>query len=86
MCLQTRILVTHGIRYLPHVDQIIVLVGGRVTEVGTFRQLLDNNGAFAEFLKIYIQELGDEAKEELDELTTETGSCNLHQFSVTMVL
>jgi ABC-type multidrug transport system fused ATPase/permease subunit len=70
---QTRILVTHGIRYLPHVDQIIVLVGGRVTEVGTFRQLLDNNGAFADFLRQYVQELGDEAKEELAEVVGESG-------------
>ena len=30
---QTRILVTHGIAFLPQVDQIIVLQDGRISEV-----------------------------------------------------
>ncbi len=30
---QTRVLVTHGVQYLPHMDQIIVLQDGKVSEV-----------------------------------------------------
>lgn len=31
--LQTRLLVTHGVHFLPQMDQIIVLKEGRITEV-----------------------------------------------------
>ena len=51
--LQTRILVTHGISYLPQVDKIYVLRDGEIAESGTYQQLLDKNGEFAEFLKTY---------------------------------
>ncbi|XP_014673768.1 PREDICTED: multidrug resistance-associated protein 1-like [Priapulus caudatus] len=51
---KTRILVTHGISYLPQVDQIVVMNGGRMSEIGSYRELLSNNGAFAEFLRNYL--------------------------------
>ena len=38
---KTRVLVTHGITYLPKVDQIIVMKNGEISEVGTYKQLLD---------------------------------------------
>ena len=41
---------------LPHVDQIIVLDEGRVREKGTYRSLLEQNGAFADFLRNYLNE------------------------------
>ena len=53
---KTRILVTHGLHFLKQVDQIIVMKEGRVTEVGTYKQLLANRGAFAEFLEEYVVE------------------------------
>lgn len=37
---QTRLLVTHGIHFLPHTDQVIVLREGRVTEKGPYLDLL----------------------------------------------
>ena len=54
--LQTRILVTHGISFLPQVDNIMVLVDGRVSEMGSYQALLKENGAFAEFLRNYSLE------------------------------
>ena len=68
--MQTRILVTHGISYLPQVDHIVVLKEGRVSEVGTYRQLLDQNGAFADFLRTYLTE---EVEEETGEITAAGG-------------
>ncbi|XP_041474562.1 multidrug resistance-associated protein 1-like isoform X1 [Lytechinus variegatus] len=67
---KTRVLVTHGISFLPQVDQIIVIVDGSVSEVGSYQDLLDQNGAFAEFLRNYSQdadEKEDEEEEEEDE-------------------
>ncbi|XP_051912382.1 ATP-binding cassette sub-family C member 3-like isoform X2 [Hippocampus zosterae] len=65
---KTRILVTHGISYLPQVDNIVVMVDGRVSEMGSYQELLKQNGAFAEFLRNYALEDfvdEDEATEEI---------------------
>ena len=50
---QTRILVTHGLSFLPQCDLIVVLDSGRISEVGTYAELIDNNGAFSEFIRTY---------------------------------
>ncbi|XP_025074064.1 multidrug resistance-associated protein 1 isoform X5 [Pogonomyrmex barbatus] len=56
---KTRVLVTHGITYLPEVDNIIVLKDGEITESGTYKQLLEKKGAFADFLVQHLQEVGN---------------------------
>uniref|UniRef100_A0A673A259 Multidrug resistance-associated protein 1 n=1 Tax=Sphaeramia orbicularis TaxID=375764 RepID=A0A673A259_9TELE len=50
---KTRVLVTHGLSYLPQTDLILVMVEGEITEVGSYKQLLETEGAFAEFLRTY---------------------------------
>ncbi|XP_044166542.1 ATP-binding cassette sub-family C member 3-like [Acropora millepora] len=50
---KTRVFVTHGVAFLPQVDQIIVMQNGRISEVGTYNELLENEGAFSEFLKTF---------------------------------
>uniref|UniRef100_A0A8C3M596 Canalicular multispecific organic anion transporter 2 n=1 Tax=Chrysolophus pictus TaxID=9089 RepID=A0A8C3M596_CHRPC len=67
---KTRILVTHGIGFLPQVDHIVVLTDGKISEMGSYQELLKQNKAFAEFLRNYAL---DENIEE-DELTT-AASC-----------
>ena len=57
---KTRILVTHSVRYLPAMDKIVVLKDGRISEVGTYRELLDQGKDFANFLIQHIQEEEDE--------------------------
>lgn len=58
--LQTRILVTHGIHWLPLVDQIIVMDQGQITETGSYEELMNHNGPFAQFVKTYLLEHDDE--------------------------
>uniref|UniRef100_A0A9J8BTP6 Uncharacterized protein n=1 Tax=Cyprinus carpio carpio TaxID=630221 RepID=A0A9J8BTP6_CYPCA len=53
---KTRILVTHGISFLPYVDEIVVLVNGVVSEVGSYDGLRASKGAFSEFLETYGKE------------------------------
>ena len=53
---KTRILVTHSVSYLPQMDNIIVLKDGVISESGTYTELLENRGAFAEFLVQYLSE------------------------------
>ncbi|NWI30562.1 MRP6 protein, partial [Sula dactylatra] len=47
---KTRVLVTHTIHILPQVDNIVLLVDGTISEIGSYQELLQRNGAFAEFL------------------------------------
>lgn len=53
---QTRVLVTHGVNFLPFVDEIIVLVDGKVSEIGSYNSLRASRGAFSEFLDTYAKE------------------------------
>uniref|UniRef100_A0A8C2SF61 Multidrug resistance-associated protein 1 n=1 Tax=Capra hircus TaxID=9925 RepID=A0A8C2SF61_CAPHI len=45
---KTRLLVTHGISYLPQMDVIIVMSGGKISEMGSYQELLARDGAFAD--------------------------------------
>lgn len=64
---KTRVLVTHGITYLPEVDNIFVLKDGEISEQGTYKQLLDKKGAFADFLIQHLTEVNTES-EDLEEI------------------
>uniref|UniRef100_A0A287B6A6 Multidrug resistance-associated protein 1 n=1 Tax=Sus scrofa TaxID=9823 RepID=A0A287B6A6_PIG len=62
VAIKTRLLVTHGLSYLPQVDVIIVMSGGKISEMGSYQELLARDGAFAEFLRTYAsaeQEQGE---------------------------
>ena len=54
--LQTRVLVTHSLTYLPVVDHIVVMKDGRISEQGSYQQLVANKGEFQEFLLQYLAE------------------------------
>ena len=61
---QTRVLVTHGLSYLPQCDVIVTIENGRISEIGAYAELIDNNGAFAEFVRTYasIEESDEEGE------------------------
>ncbi|XP_036797961.1 multidrug resistance-associated protein 1 isoform X1 [Oncorhynchus mykiss] len=50
---RTRVLVTHGLSFLPQADLILVMVEGEITERGSYLELMARDGAFAEFLRTY---------------------------------
>ena len=52
-------LVTHSLTYLPNVDRIFVLKNGRISESGNYDALMANDGAFAEYVRTYLQEHAD---------------------------
>uniref|UniRef100_A0A674N5W4 ABC-type glutathione-S-conjugate transporter n=1 Tax=Takifugu rubripes TaxID=31033 RepID=A0A674N5W4_TAKRU len=52
---KTRILVTHGMSFLPQADHILVLVDGEITESGSYQELLSRHGAFAEFIHTFAR-------------------------------
>uniref|UniRef100_A0A8C0EZ03 Multidrug resistance-associated protein 1 n=1 Tax=Bubo bubo TaxID=30461 RepID=A0A8C0EZ03_BUBBB len=51
---KTRVLVTHAINYLPQMDTILVMSDGEISEMGSYQELLKQDGAFAEFLRTYL--------------------------------
>ena len=64
---KTRVLVTHGITYLPEVDNIFVLKDGEISETGTYKELLAEKGAFADFLIQHLTEVSEE-EEDVEEI------------------
>ncbi|KAG1691092.1 Multidrug resistance-associated protein 1 [Nymphon striatum] len=67
----TRVMVTHGLSYLPQCDNVIVMEDGRISEAGSYNDLVSKNGAFAEFLIQYMNEIGENtemSKEDVDKI------------------
>lgn len=64
---KTRLLVTHGITYLPNVDNIFVVKDGEISESGNLKELINKKGDFAEFLIQHLQEVNEE-QEDLDDI------------------
>ncbi|KAJ6648205.1 Multidrug resistance-associated protein 1 [Pseudolycoriella hygida] len=62
---KTRLLVTHGISYLPFVDTIYVMSHGEITENGHYDKLIAQKGAFADFIVEHLREM-EEDEEELN--------------------
>lgn len=39
---------------MPQVDQLIMLDGGTIAEMGTYDELREKDGVFAKFIQIYL--------------------------------
>ncbi|XP_040491214.1 multidrug resistance-associated protein 1 isoform X9 [Ursus maritimus] len=72
VAVKTRLLVTHSISYLPQVDVILVMTGGKISEMGSYQELLARDGAFAEFLRTYAS--GEQEQAEHDDGLTSVSS------------
>ena len=51
---KTRLIVTNSLSILKDVDQVLVMQDGCISEQGTYQELLNNKGAFAEYLSQYL--------------------------------
>ncbi|CAL4099766.1 unnamed protein product, partial [Meganyctiphanes norvegica] len=65
---KTRIMVTHGLTYLPHMDKIIVLKDGEISEEGSYQELIKAKGEFQDFLLQHLAEENAEDDQDLQEL------------------
>lgn len=65
---KTRLWVTHNVSYLAQTDLVVVLKAGEISEVGSYQQLLEKKGAFAEFLLHHLSDTERTSPEELDEM------------------
>uniref|UniRef100_A0A8C7R182 ABC-type glutathione-S-conjugate transporter n=1 Tax=Oncorhynchus mykiss TaxID=8022 RepID=A0A8C7R182_ONCMY len=71
---KTRVLVTHGMSFLPQADLILVLVDGEITESGSYQELLSRHGAFADFIHTFAS---NDRKESVTETATQRGRTSL---------
>ncbi|PAV58193.1 hypothetical protein WR25_11795 isoform B [Diploscapter pachys] len=53
---KTRIFVTHGLAFLKHCDQIIVMKDGKICESGGYNELLSQQGAFSDLIEEFLIE------------------------------
>nr|AAF61707.1 canalicular multispecific organic anion transporter cMOAT [Mus musculus] len=75
---KTRILVTHGIHFLPQVDEIVVLGKGTILEKGSYSDLMDKKGVFAKNWKTFMKHSGPEGEATVDnDSEEEDGDCGL---------
>ncbi|CDQ80785.1 unnamed protein product [Oncorhynchus mykiss] len=68
---KTRVLVTHGMSFLPQADLILVLVDGEITESGSYQELLSRHGAFADFIHTFAS---NDRKESVTETAAQRGA------------
>ena len=47
----TRLVIAHRLSTIRHCDRILVLDGGRIIEDGTYEQLIEKNGFFADLVE-----------------------------------
>ncbi|XP_064379482.1 multidrug resistance-associated protein 1-like isoform X3 [Dromaius novaehollandiae] len=53
---KTRILVTHNLTLLPQTDLIIVMEEGRISQMGTYQELISKRADFAELTQVFTTE------------------------------
>lgn len=82
---QTRVLVTHGMSFLPQADLILVLVDGVITESGSYQELLNRKGCFADFIRTFASSERKESSVQRGQSNTFifTASCCTKQCSMT---
>lgn len=65
---RTKILVTHALHFLPHVDYIYTIADGQIMERGTYPELMANHGVFSKFVKEFGSKEEEKEKEDADEI------------------
>ncbi|KAF9356135.1 hypothetical protein BGX26_005685 [Mortierella sp. AD094] len=76
---KARILVTHGIHHLEHVDQIVVVKGGEIAEVGRYEDLMAAKQSFYQLIEEYstkrlLKRRGSHAAHRVDSLGNQPSS------------
>lgn len=76
--LQTRVLVTHNLTLLPHADLIILMEEGRISEMGSYQELISKRAKFVELIQIFS------AENRSEKATTNEGEniCIVYLFSI----
>ncbi|KAF8929221.1 Multidrug resistance-associated protein 1, partial [Haplosporangium bisporale] len=68
---KTRLLVTHGVHHLEHVDQIVVFKDGSVSETGQYQELMEAGGSFYQLIKEYSVNVSTRQADQEEEFITD---------------
>ncbi|XP_067941485.1 ATP-binding cassette sub-family C member 2-like isoform X2 [Watersipora subatra] len=60
---KTRLMVTHGMHWLPHMDEIYVIDNGRLSQLGAYNLSAANTAHYPKYIESYLRD--DEAAQEL---------------------
>ena len=63
---KTRVLVTHGLHFLPSADYVLCIDDGKIQDQGTHSELSKREGAFKELMEKHGVKEKDEAAKEAD--------------------
>ena len=58
---------THSLRFLPDVDKIVVMKDGEISEMGSYKELVESEGEFAQLIANYVPEEQNVEEEEIQE-------------------
>ncbi|XP_048799522.1 multidrug resistance-associated protein 1-like isoform X3 [Lagopus muta] len=73
---KTRVLVTHNLTLLPHADLIIVMEEGKISEMGSYQQLISKRAKFVELIEVFNVENRSE-KTTPNEVSSSNEECQL---------
>ena len=68
---KTRVFVTNAVSLLPQVDEILVIKDGSIAERGTYQELQDAKGPFADYLKEHMNEQEEDVSKAEDQEATD---------------
>ncbi|NWV58711.1 MRP1 protein, partial [Malurus elegans] len=63
---KTRLLVTHNLTLLPPTDLILVMEEGRISQMGTYQELISRRSNFTELVQVFIAEHTSEETNRVD--------------------
>nr|XP_002716699.2 multidrug resistance-associated protein 1 isoform X1 [Oryctolagus cuniculus] len=69
---KTRILVTHNLTLLPHVDLIVVMENGRVAHMGTHQELVSKSKNLTNFLQVFSDKEDAHASKRINVIDSKT--------------
>ncbi|XP_040515028.1 multidrug resistance-associated protein 1 isoform X2 [Gallus gallus] len=73
---KTRVLVTHNLTLLPHADLIILMEEGKISEMGSYQELISKRAKFVELIQIFSAENRSE-KATANEVSSSNEECQL---------
>ena len=62
LILQTRLLVTHSVTFLSECDLIVVMKDGRISEIGSYKALIEREDSFRDFLMHHLQDFNEDVE------------------------
>ena len=65
---KTRILVTNSVAFLNQMDYIVVMKNGRISEAGSYKELLANEGYFTEYLMEHMSQAAEDSDDYVEDL------------------